>query len=561
MLTILVALAVLATIGFALGRAPLFRALVSLLALLLFGALAGLWNLLLEVTDVARAARRWPDWSQAILAFALPAAVTFLVLGWLRARNRPASFWALSRRPATLSLRGIVRVQALVLLAWILGVNALAAFRERRAERAWEGAPGATPPLAAVTASTSARELARLAAALGIEMPGGKGLGSGSDAAAYGKVREALGSFVFDESVRTDESLSPPTPEVQAWLAATADRLQAVERHLRAGDPVAWELDPESWHGFPIRGLRDLHTVLVAAAFERIRAGRTAEAGGALEAAWRLTDSFRDRPSTLPRLVALVHDRALLGALRQIGPPSAEWPPRLDAIHDAARHFAGIKPDALGFLQGARKPETTVRGVFLETDWAIRLFDGPSGTADRVFLALTGGPVGTENYTEAIEGERARARGGFYRFLQGPLERPYLRLCGADYAAVLQRELADALARDACVSLPASAPPPRRLLARWNVVGHGSASFVPRMARTVAAVRAQVELTRLVLRARALRAESPQRAWPTELADLGSSACPGRHWVYGRAADGATIRLDSNPFAEKEAPVEFRMSR
>jgi hypothetical protein len=74
-------------------------------------------------------------------------------------------------------------------------------------------------------------------------------------------------------------------------------------------------------------------------------------------------------------------------------------------------------------------------------------------------------------------------------------------------------------------------------------------------------LRAEVELTRHVLRARSLRAQGPGHAWPEQLPGLDSAVCRGRRWTYAVLPDGsASVRLEASPFAEREATVAFRMS-
>jgi hypothetical protein len=57
--------------------------------------------------------------------------------------------------------------------------------------------------------------------------------------------------------------------------------------------------------------------------------------------------------------------------------------------------------------------------------------------------------------------------------------------------------------------------------------------------RRVARLELEAELASLVLRARAIRAASPDRAWPAELPGLDSAVCPGERWLHERRADGS----------------------
>ena len=176
--------------------------------------------------------------------------------------------------------------------------------------------------------------------------------------------------------------------------------------------------------------------------------------------------------------------------------------------------------------------------MYLENSWALTLLgDQPQGLGGAVFVVLSGGRVEMQRASGAMEAERARAQGQFYRFLQGPLEKPYLRLCTADYARAAAIEYAKARdAGDPCAPMPApSANVAQRRLARWSLVGEGALS-VDRLAHAAAVLRTEVELTRHVLRARALRAANPGHTWPEQLPGLDSAVCQGRRWAYAVSA-------------------------
>jgi hypothetical protein len=495
MLTLLLALAVLGAIGLALGRAPLHRLLVSTLAVLLYLPLAALWiAVVFGLLNIERVARKW-GWSDerswAALALIPPVMLTFLLLRRLARRSWPRFVWTRAHRPPVLAFGRILVVQALVVAACIAGGNTAASFRERAAERTWAAVRGASAPASRPgTTNTNAAglELSRLAAGVGMEVGREHPQASPEDRRFHERVRRSLSSFAWSAVSRTDSRLPPAPLDVRAWLAMSADGLEAVERHLVGGQAVAWELPPDdSQEVFPLLDLRDLHSALVVSALERIRTDMDG-APRALEAAWRLTASLRDRPNTASRLLATALDRQVLGLLRLAGSASPAWEERLGTIDDRLGPFGATAEQALSLVRAARKPWTTARGMFIETYWVGALLDGRSFQAGGLFLALSGGRVSMENAGEAIEAERARARTPFYRITQGLLERPYLRLCAADYAAALAQEYSAAVREDACAGPQPETRSTTPRLAAWNIADESGVSL-RRMSRNVAVLR------------------------------------------------------------------------
>jgi hypothetical protein len=218
----------------------------------------------------------------------------------------------------------------------------------------------------------------------------------------------------------------------------------------------------------------------------------------------------------------------------------------------------GARPgEALDFLAQVRKPYTTLRGLILETDVAPLVRESRKPAWRQLFLALSGGTVPIEGLSDAVASERRRIETPFYVYAQGPLELPYMRLVAADSASVEAQTAAQVAAGDSCGPKPIV---PLAHLASWSPIQETDEPLLPRLARTAAMLRAELELTRLVVRARTLRAQSPAREWPSELPGSDASrACPGRRFVAKLAAGRAEIGLEPVPFAEKDAVTSFRM--
>jgi hypothetical protein len=296
--------------------------------------------------------------------------------------------------------------------------------------------------------------------------------------------------------------------------------------------------------------------VLTAGALERMRVGDPAGASSALEAAAELAASLRERGESISRVVAAALDRRLLGALRLVDPIPARWEQRLDEIELQTRPAGALAAESLELLAHVRKPDTTLRGLLLEWDVAPPAAESRRSWLGQRLVSLCGLGVPLERVPEAIAAEQQRAQTGFFRYVQGPLERPYMRLAAADYTMVQARMASALAAGDSCGPGPLPAP---AQTAPWSALAETGEALVPRLVRTGAILRAELELTRVVERARALRVQSRRLAWPRELPAAESRTCPGRRFVAQLIEGQAEIRLEPAAFSGEEATIAFRM--
>lgn len=462
--------------------------------------------------------------------------------------------------PDSITRPKIALLQIVLVAAWVFGGNLLAEIWERSAHDAWR----AVDPAAVAAAKTrdaapnpAGLELAKLAALLGIrigppdgtKVPGPDPLG---EIGLAGLVAYLDGAFK-----QPDDQLGRAPAELRAWLVLQDVPARAVEKHLLAAGRVEWGsrgMDDALPYSPP--ELTRLHAVLTAGALERMRAGDVSGASSALEAAAALAASLRERSETISRLVAVTLDRRLLGALRLLDPIPAGWAQKLAEIEAQTRPAGALAGETLELLAHVRRPDTTLRGLILEMDVGPPLGESHRSWLSERILSLCGLGVPAERLTEAIASERQQTQTPFFRFVQGPLERPYMRLAAADYATVQVRTASAVASGDSCGPLPLAASAE---VARWSALAETGEPFVPRLGRTAAILRAELELTRLVERARTLRAQSRRLAWPNDLPGADSQACPGRRFVAQLVDGQAEIRLEPEAFANHEATVSFRM--
>ena len=462
--------------------------------------------------------------------------------------------------PAVVGRWRILLVEVLVILAWVLGGRGVASLRERGARAAWiavdanAAAPPATQP---GSPNAAGAELVRLASTLGLKV----GKPGTAAAAPRDPATEAalstLGAYLDAVQRQPDDRPRAAPTELSAWLLVQDQGARTLEQQLVARGRIDWGVRAaDGALGYSTLELVTLHGVLTAGALDRMRAGDAAAASSALEAASALAASLRERLDTPSRLVALMLDRRLLGALRMLDPVAPGWEKRLDEI-EAHSQPPGVLPrEMLELLAEVRAPASTLRGLILELDPSPLLRGSERPPVNRALLWLSGGAVPLEDLALAVDVEKKRIATPFYRYVQGPLERPYVGLVAADYALVQAQNYAAAAKADACA--PGRLAPAAEI-APWSPIVETDEPAPLRLVRSSAVLHAELELTRLVARARTLRLSSPGRAWPAELPGTSSKACAPRRFVTRVDAGRAEIRLAPNAFAEGEATVAFRM--
>jgi hypothetical protein len=463
-------------------------------------------------------------------------------------------------RPDSITRPRIFLLQVALVAAWVFGGNLLAEIWERSAHDAWR----AVDPAAVAAAKTrdsapnpAGLELVKLAALLGIRIgPPDGAKAPGPD--PLGEVGLA-GLFAYLDGAfkQPDDRLGRAPAELRAWLVLQDVPARAVEKHLLAAGRVEWgSRGTDDALPYSPPELTRLHAVLTAGALERMRAGDLSGASSALEAAAALAASLRERSETLSRLVAVTLDRRLLGALRLLDPIPAGWSQKLAEIEAQTRPAGALAGETLELLAHVRRPDTTLRGLILEMDVGPPLGESHRSWLSERILSLCGLGVPVERLAEAIASEKQQTQTSFFRFVQGPLERPYMRLAVADYATVQVRTASAVANGDSCGPMPLAAS---EQVASWSALAETGEPFVPRLGRTAAILRAELELTRIVERARTLRAQSRRLAWPKDLPGADSQACPGRRFVAQLVDGQAEIRLEPEAFANHEATVSFRM--
>ncbi len=386
---------------------------------------------------------------------------------------------------------------------WIVGGNAWAARREAAAELAFEGTFGSRAALEAKYAvagsNAEAQRVEELAKAVGFDLsphvraPRIVEAGDGFSE----KERAAVNDYVTAQLVRTDDSVSAPSPEVVAVLDGRRAPLTAFEEFLATAPPPRWPWDPATAYDerrVPnLLGHIRLQRFLIADALASAIRGDGAAAGRAVEASWKLNEGLASRPEVVSRILATAIARYEAGALRKVNAGQETWTPRLAAMGSRAR---------------------LVEAVLLD-------HPRPADMAAR------------------YRGLRPAGVGWWAHNLVSLLEEPRERLADADYGEAWVRAIAGLRDEPAFGEPPPEAPPGRDAASVTVsiVIPNHRETF-----RRADRLALDAELTGKILRVKDVR--RAQRAWPQPSAEIAASHFPGLSWNY--AVDGGVMTIALN---------------
>jgi hypothetical protein len=257
----------------------------------------------------------------------------------------------------------VVAVSAALLaagvFAWIVGGNALAARRERAAEREWEKAFGSHAFLVrkytVAETNASARRVEELARELGVNLELRTGPIDWKASTFPEAERAARWDYLRAELGRSAGLVMPPPPAVAEALASRRAPLSTFEEFLSSAPTPRWACDPsghrDDWPHLPLTAHVQLQRLLVADALAFASKGESAAAARALEAAWALNGSAVARPEVTAQIIATAAFRGIAGALRRIDTPPGAWLARLEAMGARVRLAEGLTLERL-------RPET-----------------------------------------------------------------------------------------------------------------------------------------------------------------------------------------------------------
>jgi hypothetical protein len=319
----------------------------------------------------------------------------------------------------------------------------------------------------------------------------------------HDELLKELSSFIGDRAGGGTDELGALAPEARAFLERERAPIEAIEAQILQGGTLRWKQDITKGVAAPIPGLlghRQVHTLLLARAWEAARQGRPREAERALEASWVLGGSLEERPDLISRLIVVAVSTMQHRVLRAARLPPDRWLPRLEE-----RGFADG-------MQAALQLEAWSWTRYAEGDWG--MFD--------------------VDHMERGEKPPRTIGGDLGRFLTVP----YMRLSFAGMSASLLRANEELRAQRRCdFDVQQYAEEFKESYPRWNILARIA---VPSLLRAWASLRYadfDRELTEQVLVFRTIRRSSG--SWPT--GTVPSRVCADVSWVLEAHADGSLI--------------------
>ncbi|MCH9649088.1 MAG: hypothetical protein K0U98_12690 [Deltaproteobacteria bacterium] len=333
--------------------------------------------------------------------------------------------------------------------------------------------------------------------------------------ARYGEVREGLSGFYFD-LYGVEPVLAPLSPELESFLVDSEAALFEISALLREGEAPQWHsLVNEGFegNGYNILGHLNLHKLLIVMSARAARRADTQECLEWLEAAWSLSLSVAEEPTTLPQLAALAAFRGNMAILRALDSPLPGWALKLEVPPWQRRMAAAYRLESWTLIRS------------FELGQLEKVLDG-SRFAN--FLARPVVRHGLVGHIDFVERFLARARSG--------------KVLEMDHEEVFEEETAR--------------------IPRWNFYAR---LFVPIFADSMgkaARLELSTDLTRRVVEVRELlRADKIEIL--SGLQGSHPSVLEGISWIYQVEEDKVSIRADTEVFStgEHPLPVEFSILR
>ena len=343
----------------------------------------------------------------------------------------------------------------------------------------------------AIEANPAALELEGLAADLGIDLaPQRPRRRHPSEEARKRFDQTRVGFYVAQQIERGDDAIEAPPESVAVFLAAQESVIRSAIRGLVDGEPPRWELDVrKGWKNSVApnyQGQIAVQKLLITQALADAREDRGEQAALALEASWKLNESLVGRPELIAQLVAIAAARLEIGALRRIPDPSSAWTDRLDLERLRSSVITSVRDD--GVL------------VLISETEDVRRSDELAAYVE-----------GMRRASEALANREPCS------FTKENAEEFWKSFFVGQEGAMLGE-----------IAMP-------------NI-----SNAVHRMFRLLLAA----ELTRKLIEARAVKRESPDGRWPSELPDSDSRVCYGSRWSYALGVDGGVTIEFAGPPAE-----------
>ncbi len=391
---------------------------------------------------------------------------------------------------------------AIVLAAWIWsGVRIWQ--KEKRVQQAWVGMTGKTPDayfqaklqqFPKTGMNETARQLEELTTRLGIFNPMPNRLYDGERKGATGPFGTVdVPTAVLSQLRKPSDNLDEASAELQRYLQSHRVDLDALYALINRNDIPRWETDVAQLVRAPAPGLlyhRQLQGLIALDILEKTRNGQNVLAVKGLEAAWKVSQSLRERPELISHMIASSILNLQMGVMRKMESIPVQWQGLLAVRTWQDPYLRAMELDALVMSRYVADP----------TDMMV---------------------------------------GRWFHPFYGPLGTPVRRLAQLEILEVAEETLSAVRTSDICRD-----DPERELEqlenshSSWNLGTRFGGTNYLRAWKPKMQTLAEMELTAKVLQVKAARHHARDSKWPDRLGEMESALCPQARWVHEIAPDG-----------------------
>jgi len=344
---------------------------------------------------------------------------------------------------------------------------------------------------------------------------------------AFIAIEGSLNDFLHSQSSKISGPLDPLPTELRSYIEQNQLIINELQSYLLSHEAPQWEMNSDhmSDPDYPAPGffnIRSLQKLLLLSAMQANQQGQQAKVFDILEASWQLNKTITQRADLSSQVLVAVISAQRAGLLRHIDNAPPYWQTRL-------RQQSQIQPIMKGMVF-----ESWLRYRISQNAWI----------------------PATIVKTDAGLGEKIRAV-----FTNRFSAQSYFKLTALKNTQTAQRVHEQLIGLNVCTTPQATA---EKRLANMEKTGRekgesGSASVVAKRWQTAGMRSLSLELSHHVLQLKA-RFQATG-TWPTQIAPIESTICPGESWLYTVYPDGSiSLHLSQTLLSPSAIPLIYHSS-
>lgn len=340
-------------------------------------------------------------------------------------------------------------------------------------------------------------------------------------------VKGEISNYHDQELKRPDNKVSAPPARLKKYLEIHANEIDAICDYFTNHEAPEWGTASIKDHSIDvIFNMVDLHRVMIAFALDKLNAGKHQDALRIMDTEWKINQSLENAHNLMTTRLSGSHLKDFAVMLRKINNVPPYWHNRLkDDKHPEAMLFQLEKE------------------ILIFNDFELMVKDKLKSEA---FLRSERNHP--DKRYEDVQPDRAEELR--WKYIIGPLIKPYYRICVAEYSKRASEFIGQVHKKnDICTSDQYSFIRRETPYSSWNEVQIPHAywneidpifHFFPyqHYLFPLEVVWLNIELTDKVLKIKEAKAVSPDGKWPTSIPGIESSICQGARWNYRVTPDG-----------------------